>query len=329
MKRISYVALALMLAVSALSYGGPARAASTSDLLKFLPDGGAVVVMDVQRFLASPVWASISSQESVRKGIEKINGDVSELGLSFNDLQAAALVFPRAGLNNPVVAVSGSFDQSSLVGRVRANPNYKLSSERYKEFEVFAVHRIGTDGKASSQPVWFSFLDPRTAVVGSRDSVTGSIDVKVGSRPGVTQNAQLMEGLAQNAAAPIRFALTITPDMAAKLQSNDLPLPDFSSIKMIFGSVDLSSSIDLIATLRNDSAEHAKVIADRLTSLLMMVRGFLGAASDPKTAGIADVLKTVNISDSDIDVKITASIPAEMLKSILGVKDAAPAPKKP
>jgi hypothetical protein len=60
-----------------------------------------------------------------------------------------------------------------------------------------------------------------------------------------------------------------------------------------------------------------------------MVRGFLGAAADPKMAQLTETLKSVNIVDADADVRITATISLDLLKSLLGTVDPAGAPKKP
>jgi hypothetical protein len=92
---------------------------------------------------------------------------------------------------------------------------------------------------------------------------------------------------------------------------------DFSSIKLVFGSIDIASGVDLNATLRSDNADHAKSIASQLSGLLDMVRGMIGSSTDPKVAPIAAALKSVNISASDIDVHITGSVPMDVLSQLL------------
>ena len=87
---------------------------------------------------------------------------------------------------------------------------------------------------------------------------------------------------------------------------------------MIFGSLDVASGLDLIATLRSDTAENAKNIADRLNGLLEMARGYISTMSnDPKTAGLAGALKTVSVTGSDIDVKISGNLPLEVFSQII------------
>jgi hypothetical protein len=339
MRRVTVVAILLALAISAGVNRTSARPAAQagSDLLQFLPDGNAVVVIDVQKMTTSNLWTFINSQEKVRSNIDKMNSEFSELGVKLSDLQTVALAFPGSDMNNPVVAITGGFDQTDLLTRLRANGKIKLTSEKYKNHDIYKVESTSTatkdqpkdsksvagDSNANSTSKGksdgsFAFYDAKTVVLGSPESVRASIDTKTGSKASVAQNAKLSEALAQNPAAAVRFALNVTPAMTSGLQSNQLPLPDFSSVKMIFGSVDVASGIDLVATLRNDTAEHAKNIAERLNGLLEMVRGYISTMSnDPKMAVFAGALKSLSVTGTDVDVKITGSLPMEVFTQII------------
>ena len=327
MKRVALAAILLALAISASVSQTSARtvAQSGNDLLQALPDGKSVIVIDVQRMTSSSLWAAINAQTRIKAEIDKAQAEISELGVKLTDVQAIALVFPSEGTDDPTVAVSGGFDQSDLLARLRESAKLKLTSEKYKNYEVFKVESVKTSGDSQSKgdragrkgDGCFTFYDARTAVVGSASAVRASIDTKLGTRPSVAQNAKLSEAIAQNPAAAIRFALEFTPQMASGIQSSQMPLPDFASVKLIFGSVDLASGIDLIATLRNDSAEHAKNMADRLNGLLDMVRGFLNASNDPKLVPLAGALKGMSVTGNDIDVKITGNLPVEVITQLL------------
>ena len=128
-------------------------------------------------------------------------------------------------------------------------------------------------------------------MTGSLEAVRASIDVMTGARQSISRNVRLTEALAQNPAAAIRFALSITPAMTSALQSSELPIPDFSSVGLVFGTVDVSSGLDMNITLRTDTAEHANSVAERLNGLLGMAKGFLGAIADPKIAPISTALE--------------------------------------
>jgi hypothetical protein len=105
--------------------------------------------------------------------------------------------------------------------------------------------------------------------------------------------------------------------MTEGLKSNDFPLPEFSSISLVFGTIDVGAGLDINATLRSDNAEHAKSIAERLNGLLSMVKGLVVLGGDAKMAAIAEALKSVNIVNSDIDVKITGNLPMDLLNTLI------------
>ena len=330
MKRVIFAAFLLALAVSAGVVRSSARTApqAGNELLGLLPDGGTVVVADVRRITTSNLWSTLAGQEKIRAGLEKMQADAAGLGIRLADIQSVALAFPAGGMSNPTVAVSGGFDQSDLLSRLRADSKVKVTSEKYKNFEIFKAESVAAPASdkpaepgKEAKPVHkddtsFVFYDSHTAVIGSSASVRASVDTKLGGKS-IAQNAKLTDALGQNPTAAIRFALEMTPSMSSGLQSTGMPLPDFSSVKLIFGSLDVNSGVDLIAFLRNDSAEHAKVVAERLNGLLDMVRGFLTASNDPKTAPLVSALKTVSITGSDIDVKITGTVPLEVITQLL------------
>jgi hypothetical protein len=324
-KRISCLAFAATLLLCVLSLAPKTAVAdSGTDLLQLLPDGTAVAVVDVQRFLASSVWAELSAQEKTRHAIESLESDLADLGMTMSDIRSVAASF-GGSLKSATVAVGGNFDQTALINRIRADVKVKLTTETYKGYEINTVQPADPSSKRT--PTSFVFFDAGTAVVGSKAATQAAIETKLGGRS-IAQNQQLNDALNQNPVAAIRFAMALTPEMSAKLQSTELPLPDFSSIKLIWAAVDVTSNVDLVATLRNDSAEHAKAVAERLNGLVSMFRGFIGSTTDPKMSGVSDALKSVTIVDSDVDVKITGSVSVDLLKTILGAGTATVPMKK-
>jgi len=322
MRKTGFLALLLltaMTAVSASSLGAPRAGGS---LLDYLPDGSGVAVIDFQKIAGSPLWSVINSQDKIKNEIDKAQSEMSDLGVKLTDVHTVALVFPASKMGEPTVALNGGFDQSDVLSRLRTNEKLTLTSEQYKGFDVYKVRSRSVTSRTeqgrtttsrSNDEGYFVFYDASTVVLGSRTAVQTSIDVKTGAAASVTQNSKLSEALAQNPGAAVRFALSITPTVSNGL--SDLPL-DFSTISMIFGTVDVGTSLDLNATLRSDNSEHAKSLADRLNGLLSMVNGFL-ITKDPKVESIAEALKSVSITTVDTDVKITGSLPMNLLSSLL------------
>src|SRR5215831_215171 len=187
MKRLFCLTILAALMFSVMASVGRTNAAepqpNAADLLQLLPEGNAVALIDVQKATGSALWASISSQEKVRSAFEKMESAAGDLGVRFSDLQSVALSF-RLPDNEPAVAINGTFDQNSLLARLRANPKFKLTSEKYKEYDVYRVDTVAEPPSApapapsgsvktsprkstSSESTSFVFFDSRTAVVGT------------------------------------------------------------------------------------------------------------------------------------------------------------------
>lgn len=330
MRKLTFSAglVALTLMVVSATWGFARPEARPADLLEILPDGSGVVIVDLQKITGSALWTTIGAQQKLASIIDKAQGEIADLGLKLTDVHTMALVFPSSNLNDPTAAISGGFDQKELLERLRANSKFKLTSDKYKGFDVYKTQSVQpSDAKNSPSSMStkaatvkndtsFAFRDANTIVVGTTESVRASIDVITGARQSITQNSQLADGLAQNPSAAVRFAIVVTPATTKGLQSTDLPIPDFSSLKLIYGAIDVASGIELNATLRSDSPESARNIAERLNGLLGMARGYLGAANNSKSTAIVDALKAVNITSSSNDVRITGSLSADLLSSL-------------
>jgi hypothetical protein len=147
--------------------------------------------------------------------------------------------------------------------------------------------------------------------------VRASIDTLTGAKAGIAQNVKLSNAINSDPAAAVRFAIEMTPALTSGLQSSEVPLPDFSSINLIFGGVDFTSGVGINATLRSNTPEQAKGLADRLNGILGMAKAYMGSSSDPKMVALNEALKTVIISGAEADVKITGNLPMELLSQVL------------
>ncbi len=315
MKRVAFLSLMLALAISASVNGISARptAQAGANLLQLLPDGSGVAIVDVQKIAGSSLWAMLASQDSIKKGIGDVQAELTKVGISLSDIETAAVSFSLSG-GEPTVIVTGSFNQEKILAHLREKDNVKVTADSYKGTQIF---NIGPANKPSDGA--FSFYDARTVVAGSVASVRAAIDVKSGSRPSMAQNSKLSAALASNAPAAVSFAFDMPAGaIGAKAGGSSLPIPDFSNVKMIFGTVDVTTGIDINATLRTEKAEQAQEMVTRLNALLDMGRAFLGSMTgDPKMAGIAQALKSVSISGSDVDVKIAGNISGEVLTQLI------------
>jgi hypothetical protein len=311
MKRITIVALTLMLAISAGIANSAARSApaAASELLNSLPNGSGVVLVNVKTVLGSSLFA----QGKLKSALEKVESEISQVGLKLSDLDSAAISFSSGKFNNPTIVVSGAFNQAALLARAKDSGKVTITSQKYKNFDVYSVADVKAATTKTPNDMAFAFLDASTVAAGNAAGVRASIDARSGETPNITKNAKLMEGLSQSASSPIRFALEITPGMTKGLESTGIPMPNFSGLQMVFGSVNLDAGIALDASLRNDTVEHAKEMTDQLNSLLGLVKGLMGSSDDAKMAPLVEVLKSIKVINTNADVKVTAALPAEIL----------------
>ena len=323
MKRVVFVAIMLALAVSVSLRPSAARtpAQTGTELLNALPDGNAVVLIDVQRVTSSALWNMLAAQEKFRSAFDKIQSSLAEVGLSLSDVQTVALSFSNADANNPAVAVSGRLNQSALLARLRADEKVKLTSETYKSFEVFKVESVKAPaGKA----VEFATLAAMALSCEIREtSIFARKNYFYPDLPKGYQISQYDKPLAEHGFIEIDVSGGRTGTPAApqfkRIGITRVHLEEDAgkSLHEGFAGATDTTAIDLNATLRNDTAEHAHALATQLSGLLEMARGFLGASKDPKMAPLAAALKSVSITGNEQDVRITGSLPMEVLAQLL------------
>jgi hypothetical protein len=307
MKKTSALKLAVAIAIGSLFTTGSATIQSSDALLDALPDGNGIIIVDVHKITTSELWTLLSVQGSLKKSIDQMQSGLAKVGLNLSDIQAVAVQFPVSDKDSAAVAVSGAFNPDNLVSRLP-----KLKSEKYKGVDIYSVQP-----DQQERPVSFAFFNPNLAVISSAEGVRASIEAKAGEKASLAKNEKLRQAVAQNLTAAIRFAFVNLSALPNLLQSSNAPLPDTSSIKLVFGAIDVASGIDLNLTLRNDTAEHAKAIANQLNGLLAMGKGLLGSSNDPKLAPIVEALKTISITDSNLDVKITGNLTKEFFTRLL------------
>ena len=310
--------LSMVVGVVVLMFGQGSGHAQTiskpSDLYLLLPDGGGLLVLDGKRVAASPIGNSAEAQAKLNRLIEQLLSSVPDLGLKIADVNSGAVSVAAGGFKNPTIALNGKFTRTDLLARLKGEARIKLSSEKYKDLEIFNAVRVSETGTTTSQ-VSFVFYDENTLVLGTNVAVRGSVDAKSGSSPHIGANTKLaaLMGLSQEAA--VRFALLVTPEMAKSLNSTQLPLPDFSTVSAAFGSLDVGTGINVNATLRSDTPAHAKGIAQRLTGVIGIARSLLGA--DANNAALVEGLKSISVTTVESDVKITGSLPLSLLSAEL------------
>ena len=315
-KRISLITMAALMSGSAALRPAPAQPRGETALLQLLPNGEGVVTLDVQRVIGSELWALVSSQGRLKNLIGQAQSELGALGLETSDLKTAAIAVPGDGRESFVAVVTGRFNETGLLARLREDKRVAISSGDYKNVRVHLLAQSGATGQAYSD-IAFAFYDSGTLVVGSLGGVKAAIDVRAGDQPGIARNQKYAGVLEQLPAGAVGLALSPQPLLGHMPKDMPLPLPDLKNVNLIFGSVDVGSGIDLNLIFRNDTAEQGVSMAVNLKVLLKTATGVLKVAKKGKYAPVADALKTFSISNNGPDVKVTGALSKELFAQFL------------
>jgi len=323
MKRFIFPVIAMILGMTiwaAATGAGSSPVSSspvppTANLQSDLPDGIGAATVDVAQLTASPLWGSLTASDKPVRAIQSLQNRLIDIGLKLTDLTQVAACVSSPGTNGLVIAVTGTINSDSVLAKLRSNPDVKITSETYKNTQIYTA-AISNKAHSRTQNISFAFVGSATAVLGSAKGVHGAIDAAKGDQPSLAQNSKVQAGLGEAPSGPIRFAIVPPPGLASQLESSSIPLPDFSTVSLVFGAVGVNSGIDLNVTLRHDTANHATAMASQLNSLLSMARGMLGSGTNPKNQVILDAVKTVAISANNTDVKITGNVSQDLISKV-------------
>lgn len=314
MRRASILAIVAFVLMALAGTGAMAQA--PADMMRYLPSGQGVVLVDFQKILSSDLWALAQSQPKFKSEFGEIETGLSEVGLKVTDLQGVAVAFPvTSSPKDFTIIISGTFNQNDLLGRLRTNEKITLHSEKYKGLDVYSPEKKGS---ASADKVVFAFLDNSTVAFGPGTSVRNVIDIRAGEKASAAQDEKINSAISQLPAAAVRFAVVPPPSFLDVIQSPDknIQFPDFTKLTVAFGTIDVGTGLDMNIVLRNDTAEHAGDMSEKLNGLLSMGKMFL-STSDPKMAPVANLLKTITIAGNGTDVKITGNLPREFFAKMI------------
>ena len=288
-------------------------------LLASLPESDAVITVNVPQIssqLQTLLATKPQAAAEVQKQIERL---FNETGIDLNQVDKAAVALTLSGGANrsePVVLATGRFNETQVLERVRQSSRKPWSSENYNG------QKVHTEGATTGRntPDAFSFLDQNTLVFGTPSSVRRTIDVRRGSVSNATQNPKLMEAWAQtNAAAPIRFALTLPNSFKQQISgASGLEgiLKPFAAVNQVAGTVDLGSgNLEAKIALLTSTEDEASQVSGLITTVLGFVQiGFAGQGGGDK---LGEVLKSVSSTHSGNAANLTVTLNAELLSGLI------------
>jgi hypothetical protein len=297
-----------------------AGSAKGEDMLALFPkDTRGLIVIDVHRIMQTEA-AIKATQEG--EGAKKYQEFILQTGI---DPQKDVFFFAGAMMGdlsqkNPDAAaiINLKYDKAKILAEVQKKRG-QLTTADYNGVTIYQAPP-GEDNK----PFAGVFLDESNILVGSDPAVKKVIDVYQKKAENVWKNEQmpvLLKGM--NTSAMVWGGLVIPPDALKQAASQNPMLGSFSDIRSVVLSFDFKDNNLLveIKALSPDAAKN-KQMADALNGFKA-----LGAGAAAKEPLVGDVLNKIDISSAADHVKISASIPNELLQS-LGQKMKAKKPEQ-
>ncbi|MBX7223757.1 MAG: hypothetical protein K1Y36_27835 [Blastocatellia bacterium] len=329
---------------------------AAEDAMAYLPDSQGIAVLNLQQIYGSFVMKMAKDNPDFKKGLDEVESAARVYGIEPSQMEYLIVGMPddpnalKGSSPKVPVIISGSFNQDQLLTALKASPDkLEVKSEAYGNETVYMINPVaGASGgnatkpkvltnddfkanssksassKVGSDPVALAFLNSHAAAIGDRDSVLRVLDTKAGKIPSVTSNKKLVAAFQEtDSSAHIRFASAIPAslrkEMEADINKNQQMgqmFKPFLAITTAFGSLDLSSGLKLLTTLRANTESEAKPIFEQLNGLLAMGKFALNSSEKKQEKELAELLNGISINQKATDVQLNIAIPESVFKTL-------------
>jgi hypothetical protein len=306
---VLFLSCLLVVACGKKAASPTAGSAKGEDMLSLFPkDTRGLIVIDVHRIMQTgPVTKAI--QEGQNK--QKYDEFVTETGI---DPQKDVYFF-AAGMmgdfnqKNPdgAAVINLKYDKAKILELVQKKRG-ELTTTEYNGVTVYQAPP-GEDNK----PVAGVFLDQSNILVGADAAVKKVIDVYQKKADNIWKNEQmptLLKGM--NTSAMVWGGMSIPPDALKQAASSNPMLGSFSDIRSVVLSFDFRDNNMLVEIkAMSPDPNKNKQMADALNGFKA-----LGAGAAAKEPLVGELLNKIDISSAADNVKISASIPNDLLQSL-------------
>jgi hypothetical protein len=271
----------------------------------YLPaDSQAVFGMNVQAFVASPIYAQF-----VQKHEQEIATDLSQViaqtGVDprrdISYIIAAGRPSQQKGAG--VVIAVGTFNQASITSFIEIESKVTPIKLIYKGVTVLMVP------EANKLEKGIAFLSSSEIALGDLESLHAVIDVRSGA-PGIDSNATLSSLLARLNPGEMFWFAGDPASVLSKAPAN-APIPALSSIQSIFGTLNLTTAVNGKITVTAKDDTSAGQLADFARGLVAL--GNLAGAQNPDLAAL---VRGVQITQRANEFDVSVTIPLDLLQKM-------------
>lgn len=291
-------------------YSGMHVSASMPDLpksVRYLPaDCQAVFGMNVQKFIASPVYAKFEAKQGEDFG-KDLTEFASRTGVDPRkdvDYIIAGGKSLTEGKHSGVVIAVGRFNSAAITTFI--NSQAKPIKVDYKSA---TVHMI-PEADGSDMDKGIAFLTDSEVAMGDLESLKAVLDVREDPRTGIEGNktlAPLLESLNPND----MFWFAGDPSSVLSKAPKNTPMGgSLASIRYVFGTLNLTDAVSGKITVTAADKEAATKLADVARGLVAL--GQLAGDQNPEAA---ELLKGIAVSQNteNNQILLTLNFPLDVL----------------
>jgi len=278
--------------------------------IHYLPaDAHAVFGMNVQKFIASPVYAEFMAKHG------------TEIGADLAEFAAKTGVDPRRDITYIIAAARpgehkgagvviaiGKFDAAAITAFI--NSKGTPINVDYKGANVLMVPEA--DGTKLEKGI--AFLSASEVAFGDLESLKAVLDVRSHSLPSIdgTSLADLLKNLNSNE----MFWFAGNPaSILAKAPAGAPSIPSLSAVRSVFGTLNLTSRVEGKVTVAATSDVAAGQLVDFVRGLIAL--GNLAGGQNPD---VAELVRSVQIVQRTDEFDITVNFPLDLIYRLESAK---------
>ena len=261
--RVIKIGLILTL-ISTLSMPGFSRGkvahttSAVADAVALLPASDAVAVVDVARLVSELLpQLRVIAPDQAAKFEREISEFMGETGIDPYKIRSAVIGLKMSESNSVSAIIEGiSFDPNRLLATIKAKENkQEVKLVDYKGKQVFVMTSTQAEKAGVNEDLAFTQLDSERVALGTLSGVKSVLDGGNGAA-----NATLTSLLGQTNNGLLRFAANIPENARKSLTGQGDMFAQFSTIKTVFGSLDLTGGLSLLldTKLRTGSSDEAQ-----------------------------------------------------------------------
>ena len=278
------------------------------EAVAYLPaDAQAVFGMNVQKFVASPIYARF----------EQRHGD--EFGKDLADFIARTGVDPRRDIRYIVAAgkPGGNHDGTGVViAEGSFNPESIKSFIRSKAAPIEVPYNDATvlmipESDGSKVEKGIAFLSQKEIALGELGALKAVLDIRKGGKESVLDNPTLGPLIKTLNPDEMFWFAGDASNILSKAPTNTPLGGNIAAILHVFGTLNLTDAVDGIITVTAKDEVSAAKLADVARGLVA-----LGELASDQNPDLGELLKGVNVQQSKDQIRLKVNFPIDLLEKL-------------